>query len=128
MISVLVVDDQPDVRLAFGFMLEALGCRVGEASDGREAVAYLAKNRPDVVLTDLYMPGMDGVALIQAIQNRPFPRPKIIAMSGAPNIGYQASLQAAAIIGADATLAKPVSKDTLLTTIRDLMGDKKPDH
>ena len=121
-ICVLIVDDQPDVRLAFAFMLDALGCKVAEGADGREALQHLAKNRVDVVLTDLYMPRMDGVALIEAIRKRPLPHPKIIAMSGSENLAYRASLQAAAMVGADALLTKPIARAKLLNTIRDLTG------
>src|SRR4051812_32402487 len=103
---VLIVDDQPDVRLAFAFMLDALGCKIAEASDGEQALKYLETNRVDIVLVDLYMPGMDGVEVITAIRKRPGPHPKIIAMSGADNRSYETSLQAAGVVGADAMLTK----------------------
>ena len=125
MINVLIVDDQPDVRLAFAYMLDGLGCKVAEAPDGQAAVRYLSQNKVDIILTDLYMPEMDGVALIDAVRKRPTPQPKIIAMSGSANMGYRASLQAAVIVGADAVLKKPVSKEQLMKTIRDLMTDRR---
>ena len=122
MTCVLIVDDQPDVRLAFAFMLDALGCKVAEAPDGQGALDYLAKHKVDVVLSDLYMPDMNGMELIERIHKQPLPRPRIIAMTGSDNLAYGASLQAAAIVGADAVLRKPITRDRLMKTIQDLMG------
>jgi CheY-like chemotaxis protein len=124
-IRVLIVDDQPDVRLAFAYMLEALGCTIGEAHDGVAALAYLAKNRVDVVLTDMYMPGMDGLGLVRAVRSGKPPYPRIIVMSGSENLGMDASLEAAKVLGADAVLRKPITRDRLLNTIRDLMGEER---
>jgi CheY-like chemotaxis protein len=118
---VLIVDDQPDVRLAFAFMLDALGCKIAEAADGRAALEHLAKNRVDIVLADLYMPDMNGMELIELIGKLPLPRPKIIAMTGSEKLAYGASLQAASIVGADAVLRKPITRAKLMKTIQDLM-------
>ena len=118
---VLVVDDRPDVRLAFMYMLEASSYHVGEASNGAEALAYLARERVDVVLTDLYMPGMDGLALLKVLRTAPAPRPRIIAMTGSAEFDRGASLEAARILGADAVLIKPVSREQLVGTIRELL-------
>ena len=72
-IRVLVVDDDPLVRAGLGLML---GGRddltvVGEASDGAEALAQHDRLRPDVVLMDIRMPGMDGLAATEALRARP---------------------------------------------------------
>ena len=122
MIRVLIVDDQPDVRLAFRYMLEHYGCRITEAGNGKEALNCLSRERVDVVLTDLYMPGMDGLALLREILERPGPRPRVIAISGSPNLGKEASLSAARALGADIVLPKPLSRDQLITAIRSLMS------
>jgi DNA-binding NarL/FixJ family response regulator len=68
-IRVLLVDDQELIRLGFRMVLEAEDdlVVVGEAADGRAAVAQTAHLRPDVVLMDIRMPGMDGIAATEAI-------------------------------------------------------------
>ncbi|GGM50920.1 response regulator transcription factor [Microbacterium saperdae] len=67
-ISILVVDDQPLVRQAVRDILTDGGIRVvGEASNGREAVALVTEERPDVVLMDIRMPEMDGIAATASI-------------------------------------------------------------
>jgi CheY-like chemotaxis protein len=119
---VLVVDDQPDVRLALGFVLESYGFRVVAARDGIEALECVAKQAVDVVLTDLYMPGMDGLSLVRALRGTVSSPPRIIAMSGSPNLAKEAALTAARALGADVILPKPVSGEMLINTIHRLVG------
>lgn len=68
-ITVVVVDDQQLMRRGLTLLLESEeGVRViGEAGNGHEALAVLSRTRPDVVLTDVQMPGMDGIALVTAL-------------------------------------------------------------
>ena len=63
MIRVLIADDQPLMRTGFKTVLEATGSIVvvAEADDGVEAVAAAERHRPDVILMDIRMPGMDGL-------------------------------------------------------------------
>jgi len=120
---ILIVDDIADIRLALRFLLEEEEFRVMEAASAADALEVIAKQRVDVVLTDLYMPGtMDGVALIDVVRRSPKPHPAFIAMSGSPHLAYRSSLQAARYVGADATLTKPIARDELIATIRRLIG------
>lgn len=68
---ILVVDDSPVIRLLLEDVLSAVGYEVRVAEDGASALAMMAVRRPDIVLTDLNMPHMDGFALLQAIRSRP---------------------------------------------------------
>lgn len=81
-LRLLVVDDHPVVRNGLAGMLSSQPdfVVVGEASDGREAVDAVASQRPDLVLMDLRMPGMDGLAAIRAIRERPDP-PAILVLT-----------------------------------------------
>ena len=117
MSSVLIVEDRADVRLALRYMLEAHDYRVAEAADGAEALAYVATEPVDVILTDLYMPQMDGLSLVRALRKSQAVGPRIIAMSGSPNLGKEAALDAAKVLGADAVLRKPFSREQLVRTI-----------
>jgi two-component system chemotaxis response regulator CheY len=126
-IHVLVVDDRPDVRLALLYLLEACGYSAAEAADGRAAVAYMAKNQVHVVITDLDMPGMDGLALLRIVRDLPRPRPHVIVISGSSNLDVGAGLDAARAAGADAVLTKPVSRDQLMQTIRKLGNSDRND-
>jgi two-component system chemotaxis response regulator CheY len=117
MSSVLIVEDRADVRLALRYMLEAHDYRVAEAADGAEALAYVATESVDVILTDLYMPQMDGLSLVRALRKSKSAQPRIIAMSGSPNLGKEAALDAARVLGADAVLRKPFSREQLVRAI-----------
>jgi len=115
---VLVVDDRPDVRLSLLYMLEASGFEVAEAADGRGALSMLAKHHIDVILTDLYMPGMDGVGLISAVRDRLSRAPRIIAMTGSTHMGREATIAAATAMGAEAVLIKPFTREQLIRAIQ----------
>lgn len=68
---VLLVEDAPFLRYAFGRLLRMHGFEVMEANDGREALTCMADFHPQLVLTDLMMPVMDGVELIRRIRSDP---------------------------------------------------------
>src|SRR5436305_11671983 len=86
-VRVLLVDDLPDIRLVMRLLLEADGRAevVGEASDGAEAVRLAGELRPDAVVLDLRMPGMDGVSALPRIRDAA-PASVVVALS-APPIG-----------------------------------------
>jgi two-component system cell cycle response regulator DivK len=66
--TVLVVDDTDDTRFMLKRMLEMNGCRMVEATDGQEAVEQARRERPDLILMDLNMPHLDGLAAIERIR------------------------------------------------------------
>ncbi len=80
-LSVLVVEDEPLIRMATVDMLEELGHSVSEAGTAEEALAMLDKNQPDIVLTDLGLPGMDGETFCHEMRRR-WPTVAIIFATG----------------------------------------------
>ncbi len=79
---VLLVDDSAAQRRLVNSVLEAAGpWRVVQAADGRAALGLLESCRPDVVLTDVYMPRMDGLELVEQIRDR-FPQVPVVLMTG----------------------------------------------
>lgn len=66
--TILVVEDYDDARQLLKVMLQMLGYRVVEATDGREALDYVKKERPDLILMDLALPLMDGVTTTKMIR------------------------------------------------------------
>ncbi len=116
---VLVVDDEEHVRRSVRFALEAHGYTVLLAADGTDALASFARNadRVAIVLTDLMMPYMDGVALIHALRKIK-PSLPIIATTG---LGRKRQLAELERMHIQAMLTKPYGNDALLTTIRDAL-------
>ena len=80
--TVLVVDDDPDIRQVLELMLRDEGYRVALAADGDEALERVAEERPDLVLLDLWMPGMDGWTLQQRLADQEPDLPVVVMTAG----------------------------------------------
>jgi len=115
-IQVLLVDDHAVVRSGLSAFLMAFDDLelVGEASDGEEAVRFCERHRPDVVLMDLVMPGMDGVAATRAIRER-CPEVQVIALT---SFKEEELIQGALEAGAIGYLLKNISAEELAEAIR----------
>jgi CheY-like chemotaxis protein len=118
-LHVLVVDDQPDVCEFVAFGLQRAGFDVEVATNGREALACQQRRAADVVITDIFMPDMDGLEAIDCIK-RQFPNTRIVAMSSRLALNRPDYLWVAQQIGADATLSKPFATEDLLAVVRRL--------
>jgi CheY-like chemotaxis protein len=112
--TVLVVDDEEIMRDLLERMLQRAGYRVICAADGEEGLAQFRAQDVDVVITDIAMPGMDGLGLIQALAHE-CPRVSVIAVSGANSRGRH--LKRATELGAKAALLKPVASTDLIDNI-----------
>jgi DNA-binding response OmpR family regulator len=120
--AVLVVDDERDTRESLRIILEAAGYRVRTARDGSEGIRLQEEEPADVVITDIFMPVVEGLETIQEIRSR-FPGTKIIAVSGGGSaLRNPAYLETAGIAGADATLTKPVAPEELLALLRSCLA------
>jgi two-component system OmpR family response regulator len=115
---VLVVDDDEHTRVAVATLLTAEGYDATVAADGEEAASLLASWRPDLVLTDLNMPRLDGRGLLQRVRSER-PGTPVIVLSARGGREGQAALEG---LGAAGFFAKPVQVDELLARIHDLIG------
>ena len=119
---VLVVDDDASLRGSIRALLESMGFLVSTASNACEAVGEISAQRPDVILTDIYMPEGDGYELIAAMRSFGENIP-IIAMSGGPIlVDVQDHLGMAERMGAVATIAKPFRAAALVETVDRAIG------
>jgi len=80
--SILVVDDDPGIRDALALLLEDEGYAVFAAPDGLAALEAVARDSPDLVITDLYMPGLDGSGLIARLRSERPDLPVIVVSAG----------------------------------------------
>lgn len=118
-VRVLVVDDNPDMRAFICIALERAGFETAVAGDGERALALQNRQPADVLITDIYMPELDGLELIQQFKAR-FPRTQVVAMSGGGTVARANFLHVAAEIGAQAVLHKPFATETLVKTVQGL--------
>jgi PAS domain S-box-containing protein len=108
---VLVVDDNRDVASSTATFLEVLGHRVRVVHNGAQALAAVAEDRPEVILLDIGMPGMDGYEVARRLRADPaFAGTLIVAVTG---WGQQEDLRRAEEAGFDLHLVKPVRPETL---------------
>ncbi|WP_435019083.1 response regulator [Tundrisphaera sp. TA3] len=122
--KVLLVEDAPHLRYAFGRLLRMQGYEVREANDGREALDCLRTYRPNLVLTDLMMPVMGGVELIGHIRaNHDFDGVPIVAITA--DATEQAEYQARKA-GAIDFITKPIDLPFLLERLDSLFKADEP--
>jgi CheY-like chemotaxis protein len=121
MATILVIDDEPSVRRSLRRTLEVEGYAVLEAGDGKEALTALRAGSVDLIITDVFMPEMDGIEfLIEHLeQSSEIP---VIAVSGGGRISSDSVLTDAGLIGAVETLAKPLSVDGVLRAVRRVLS------
>ena len=121
MASILIVDDEPEILKVLKRTLESEGHTTAEAPDGRTALRRFAGRPTDLVITDIYMPNMDGIEFIIRVREA-FPEAKVIAMSGGGHLSQDKVLGAASMLGADEVLEKPFSVEDILGAVERVLG------
>ncbi|WP_322102205.1 CheR family methyltransferase [Paraburkholderia sp. J41] len=120
-LRVLMVDDDPMTVETFRLLLESEGASVQTATSGEEALARLDAHSPDIVLSDLGMPGMSGLEFVGKLREQPALEKVIcIALSG---FGHEADVRQAENAGFDAHVKKPVLLDDLLAVVARLRAN-----
>ncbi len=118
---ILIIDDDHQVRAMLRQMLEREGYEVMEACDGAEGVRLYREQQADIIILDIIMPNKEGIETIADLKME-FPEVKIIAISGGGRIGPEAYLEVAEGFGALRIFTKPVEREKLLTTVRELLN------
>lgn len=117
---VLIVDDSHDIREMWRLWLTFWGFQVDEAQNGFEAVDKARLHRPDLVLMDLWMPVLDGLAATERLKADP--RTSEVPVLALSAYTLPAAVDRALAAGCDSFLPKPVDPDQLLEKIRQLFG------
>jgi len=120
--KILVIDDDDHLRELVCSRLRRQGYVVHTAENGRVGLRIFEAERPDLVITDILMPDMEGIETILRLKAGATP-PKIIAMSGGGHIVGRDFLKWASHLGADQVLAKPFRVSTLIAMAGDLLRD-----
>ena len=113
----LVVDDVMTVRESLAIALESAGFAVTGAANGREALEALEKEPFDVLVTDMWMPEMDGLRLLKEIRGR-MPNMRIFGVTGGgPRLTIEAMTSLAEVWGAEKVFLKPFDDDELIAAV-----------
>ncbi len=114
--EILVVEDDPEIRELLGYSLAKEGWSLSLASDGEEGYKLMSGSRPDCVVLDIMLPGMDGLELLRRIKSEPSNKRLPVIMTTAK--GEDADVVAGLELGADDYVVKPYSPRVLAARIR----------
>ncbi len=127
MTKILVVDDDARILRSLDRLLTREGYEVETAADGFIALKMFEERAADLVITDINMPGMDGIEVITALQDLRSDVP-VIAISAGGLLPSEVLLQNADMLGAISSISKPFDVDTLLEAVsRALVGEPSTD-
>lgn len=122
-LTVLVVDDEPDIVRYLEHVLHRLGYRTASAGDGGEAIEKALNDSPDLILLDVMMPTVDGFAVCRALRERPATRLiPVIVMTALEGVDNRVKLLEC---GADDVLTKPVDERELVARIQGALARKQ---
>jgi signal transduction histidine kinase/CheY-like chemotaxis protein len=125
-LRVLVVDDESDTRELLATVLTQLGAVVVTASSGEEALALLARERPDVLLSDIEMPGSDGYTLIRRVRSLPAEQGGRVPAAALTAYARAEDRLSALLAGFQVHMAKPVQPAELAAVLVRLSGRQAP--
>ena len=123
-ISVFIVDDDPDMLEALQYLLESCGAEVTSANSAAEAFAVLERTEPDVLLSDIAMPGESGLDLMRKIGARRGRRP--LPAAALSSFGTGSDRAQAAAAGFRKFVAKPIDPGPMIAIVAALAGRVLP--
>jgi DNA-binding response OmpR family regulator len=116
---ILVVERDPHVRELETFFLNEAGFGVEFAADGEVALAMAREMRPDIIITEVLVPKLDGLALCRAVRKEPELKNTVVLI-----FSILAAQGRAREAGADAFLMKPLAEQRLVQTVRELLAER----
>ena len=118
--KVLIADDEANIVVSLEYLMQREGHAVLVARDGPEALKMIARERPDLVLLDVMMPGMSGFEVCQAVRaDAALAGTRIVMLTAK---GRDTDVAKGTALGADAYVTKPFSTRELADTVRLLLG------
>ena len=118
--KILIADDEPNIVISLEYLMKREGWRVSVACDGDAALDMIRRERPDLVLLDVMMPGKSGFEVCQAVRaDDALHSVKILMLSAK---GRETDLAKGHALGADAYMTKPFSTRELADKVREMRG------
>ncbi len=120
---VLIADDEPNIVVSLEFLMKREGHAVSVARDGREALETIRRERPDLVLLDVMMPGLSGFDVCQAVRaDESLAGVRVVLLTAK---GRDTDLAKGTALGADAYVTKPFSTRELAERVRELLAQDR---
>jgi DNA-binding response OmpR family regulator len=117
--EILIVDDEPNVVIPIQFLMEQQGYRVMIAERGEDALDLIYQYKPDLVILDIMLPGIDGYEVCEIIRLNPnYRNVKIIFLTAK---GREVEIAKGLTLGADAYITKPYSNVELVAKVKELL-------
>ena len=118
--KVLIVDDEPNIVVPLEFLMEQNGYEVMIAQSGEECLEIISKDRPDLLLLDIMLPGIDGFEVCEILRLNPdWKDIKIIFLTAK---GREVDIAKGMVLGADAYITKPFSNEHIVRQVRELLN------
>ena len=117
--EILIVDDEPNVVVPIQFLMEQHGYRVMTAERGEDALDLIYQYKPDLVILDIMLPGIDGYEVCEIVRLNPnYRNVKIIFLTAK---GREEEIAKGLALGADAYITKPFSNIELVVTVKEIL-------
>lgn len=121
--TILVVDDEPNIVIPLQFLMEQNKYDVMIAQSGEEAMEIISKYKPDLVLLDIMLPGIDGYEVCEMVRLNPdWQDIKIIFLTAK---GREVDIAKGMVLGADAYITKPFSNTKIVNKVKELLNGKQ---
>lgn len=119
--EILIVDDEPSIVIPIQFLMEQQGYSVIVAENGEDALDIIHKYKPDLVLLDIMLPGIDGYEVCEIVRLNPkYRKTKIIFITAK---GREVEIAKGMALGADAYITKPFSNAEVVAKVKELLEE-----
>ena len=119
--KILIVDDEPNIVVPLQFLMERNGYETAVAQSGEEALEAISKEKPDLVLLDIMLPGIDGFEVCEIVKLNPeWKHIKIIFLTAK---GRDVDIAKGMVLGADEYIAKPFSNKQIVESVKKLLEE-----
>ena len=119
--TILIVDDEPNIVIPLQFLMEQNGYRTLVAQSGEEALETISKEKPDLVLLDIMLPGVDGFEVCEIVRLNPeWRKIRIIFLTAK---GRDVDIAKGMVLGADEYITKPFSNQQIIDAVTKLLEE-----
>ncbi len=120
-IKILIVDDEPNIVIPLQFLMEQNGYSTLVAQSGEEALEMISKERPDLILLDIMLPGVDGFEVCEIVRLNPeWRNTRVIFLTAK---GRDVDIAKGMVLGADEYITKPFSNQQIIDAVKKLLEE-----